>query len=371
MKKILILFLCVLVLTGCKSPSSADDITPASVIPIATENSSIDLTQMLSVSVPITSESVYAEDGTELFTSKRQHMQLLLQNKSVADRVILDFLNRVDVAQHNAEDIILAAQTNYISDSEWYPYHQQLIYNPTRIDHGVLSLFGVDSTYTGGIHSTQRAVSVSYDLATGDVLTFASIMHIDAGKEDFIELVLHDLYKNAENYYLFDDFEETVRSRLGGDETQYTDFYFTQDGLVFFFSPYEIAPYASGIITVQIPYSQLTGLLYNGYFPDEKDEKTGDMHIGSFNDIDMTQFTCMEEVILGSNEELTVLYPDGSVSDVRLMISGNEAGIPSYTVFAAHQMDEKTAIVLGLPSEKPPHITLQYSSNGQNCEITL
>ena len=371
MKRILVLFLCILFLSGCHAPTHVDSTDPIPVVPNNTENTSVDHTQILTVSVPISTEHFYADDGTEIFTTAQQYMKLLLPNDAVADRVILDFLNRVDAMQRDSATILLAAQENYSDNTDWYPYHQKTTYSPVRIDYGVLSLFGISSSYSGGVHSNQRAISANYDLTTGNVLTLASIMHTDADKEDFIQLVLEDLQKNTENYFLFDDYEETVRNLIGGDDTQYQDFYFTQTGLVFYFSPYDIAPYASGIITVEIPYSQLTGLLYNGYFPDEKDEGTGKMHIGSFNDMDMTQFTCMEEVMLSADEELVVLYPEGSVSDVRLMVSDNEAGVPPYTVFAAPQMGEKTAIVLGLPSENPLQITLQYSSNQQIHELTI
>ena len=298
-------------------------------------------------------------------------MQLLLSNEYVADRIILDFLNRVDDAQKNAENILLAAKTDYIDNPYWNPYNQQLIYSPTRVDSSVLSLFGIDSSYTGGTHGIPRAVSVNYDLATGDVLTLASIMHVDANKEEFIQLVLQDLQNHYEEYYLFDDFEEVVRNRLGGDDTQYQDFYFTGNGLAFYFSPYEIAPYASGVITVEIPYSQLNGLLYAGYFPDEQDTGTGTMHINHFNDMDLTQFTCMEEVLLTANEELIVLYPDELITDVQIILSGKEDGNLNYTVFASPQMLEKTAVILGIPSKDPPEITVRYSSNGQECEITI
>jgi hypothetical protein len=91
-------------------------------------------------------------------------------------------------------------------------------------------------------------------------------MHPDASKEDFITIILEKLSQIAEESDLFQGYEDGVRSRLGGDENLYEDFYFTSTGLCFYFAPYEIAPYASGIITVEIPYSELTGLIYDGYF---------------------------------------------------------------------------------------------------------
>ena len=371
MKRLLILFLCALLLTGCSSHSSETEVSTEAVVSPVTESNSPDHTQMLSVSVPTTTEHFYADDGTELLYTVKQHMQLLLANDTVANRIILDFLNRVDAMHQDTEELLRAAQSVYRNDQYWNPYHQLVIYSPTRIDHGVLSLFGISSSYTGGIHGNQRAVSVSYDLSTGDVLTLASIMHLDAEKEDFIDLILDDLRKNAETYYLFDDYEETVRYILGGDETQYSDFYFTQTGLVFYFSPYDIAPYASGVITVEVPYSELTGILYNGYFPDERDEASGSILTGDFTAMDMSQFTCMEEITLNSEENLTVIYPDGKVSNVQIIISGDGITRPSYTVFAAHEMNEQTAVVLGADSMEFTQIHIRYDSSGSTNELNL
>jgi hypothetical protein len=222
------------------------------------------------------------------------------------------------------------------------PYFYQVIYSPSRIDHGVLSLSGTQNIYSGGTHGALSCVSVNYDLTTGDILTLGSIMHMDATKEQFIQIIIEKLASQAEELQLFAGFEDGVYQRLGGDENLYEDFFFTTTGLNFYFAPYEIAPYAAGVINVEIPYHELTGLIYDGYFPAEREEVHGRSTSTAFEDTDMVQFNSMAEVALTPGESTVVVYPDGKVEDIRIVTPGDGMSIPEYTVFAAFEMAYQT-----------------------------
>ena len=297
-------------------------------------------------------------------------MQLTLPNEEIADKVILNFLNRIDAVQLDANSILAAAQSAYYPDEEWYPYFYQIIYSPSRIDYGVLSLYGTQNSYSGGMHGSVSCVAANYDLTTGDVLTLGSIMHMDATKDDFIQLVIEKLDAAAEEYCLFDGYEEGVFSRLGGDENLYEDFYFTSTGLAFFFSPYEIAPYSSGIITVEIPYNELTGLIYDGYFPAEREVVKGSMYAEPFMETNMEQFNSMAEVTIATGEEIMVVYPEGNVEDIRIIVPGNDMNLPEYTVFAAFEMSARNAVVISLPKELKG-VSVSYLSEGSTEVIDI
>jgi len=251
MKKCLILLLCgILILSGCARkeepvatiPQMAPETAPTVIVePTSTEATEESFaeeisTELLCVAVPASTEHYASEDGTELFSYTAQHMQLLLPNDDVADKVILNFLNRVDAARLDAESILTAAQSDYAPDAVWYPYYYEILYSPTRIDHNVLSLYGTQNSYSGSTHGSLSCVTANYDLSTGDVLTLGSILHMDANKEDIIELVIQKLGDHVSEYQLFDGYEDGVYSRLGGDENLYEDFFFTSGGLSFFFA---------------------------------------------------------------------------------------------------------------------------------------
>ena len=42
------------------------------------------------------------------------------------------------------------------------------------------------------------------------------------------------------------------------------NFAITRDGLIYYFNPYEIAPYVAGIIQVRVPYEELRLILRPG-----------------------------------------------------------------------------------------------------------
>ena len=386
MKKFVALMLCLpLLLIACANKQVTDTTIPPAYVEPETQGTTADIsisdvpestefeeyTELLAVSIPAVTETFNAEDGTEIFSYTAQHMQLIHPDEELADKVILDFLNRVDSAQLTAKNILSAAQADYTGSENWYPYFYQVIYSPTRIDHGVLSLFGTQNSYGGSHNSRLSCVAANYDLSTGDVLTLGSIMHADATPDDFIAILIDKLNALEEDFSLFEGFEEGVRSRLGGDENLYQDFFFTNTGLSFFFAPYEIAPYASGVITVEIPYEELPGLIYDGYFPAEREFVEGKLCTGNFMETDMVQFQHLADVTLTAGEEIMVVYPDGIVEDVRITIAGNDMNIPEYTAFAALRMSSHNAVVLSLSNELIERVSIHHTVNNTTETIPL
>lgn len=368
------LFCMLLFLYGCTSaeevPVMLDPVINESVAP--EENVAVDTTEALvAVSVPLSTETYSLDDGTELFTYSFQHMNLIFPDVQVADKVTLEFLNRVDASQSEANTIREIAKADQLQADHWNPYFYRVIYSPTRIDYGVMSLFGTQTSFTGGMHGNVSCISANYDMMTGDVLTLGSIMHADASKEAFIDIIIDKLSSVKDDYYLFDDFDVAVRQRLGGDENVYEDFFFTATGLNFFFSPYEIAPYSSGIITVEISYEELPGLIYDGYFPAERQLVEGNMQAGTFMETDMEQFNNMSEVILPGSEEMFVVYPAGSVENISVKIKGDGMTVPDYTVFASPAMSEKDAIILHIPTGYSNRINISYASAGETAVLSL
>ena len=378
MKRFLGFFLSILLLlTGCKKQPEPnltvpwDDITTQiTQAEDITAEPEIDK-ELLAVSVPATTERIAHENGTELFSFTSQHMQLIIPNAVVAEKVVLNFLNRVDAARTDAESIISAAKYDYSDEAEWNPYHAQLIFSPTRIDHGVLSLFGIQNSYSGGSHSIQSYTAVNYDLMTGDILTPGSIMHADASTEDFIQLINEKLESYVDEYNLFDNYQQGVQYRLSGDENLYEDFFFTETGLNFFFSPYEIAPYSAGCITIEIPYNELPGLIYDGYFPEERELIEGKMCASAFDITNPGDFDNMAEVNLAVGERVFAVYPEGCVENVRMYVSGDNMIMPEYTVFAAFEMSNKDAVVINLKEDMVDRVRVSYSSGNIESSIQL
>ena len=142
MKRILMLILVIaLLLAGCAKTDAQTATLPQNTINTETV-SSVNTSEieeefvrpLLSVSVPVVSEKYTHSNGDEIYSYTAQHMQLIHPNASVADKVVLDFLNRVDAARIDAESILAAAKNDYTDDDTWQPYSYQVIYSPSRID---------------------------------------------------------------------------------------------------------------------------------------------------------------------------------------------------------------------------------------------
>ena len=373
-----LLLICILI-SAASCGNAAKPTDPAQTLnttePITTEQTepqaSIKQLPMAAVSVPTVTQSETAEDGSLIFQYTYQNMSLILQDPDVADKVIIDFLNRVDQTNETADSILSSAKTAYTPSETWIPYLCNITYSPMRIDQGVLSLFGTLVTYAGASHPERSCVSASYDLVTGDVLTLASIMSAEAQPDDFCDLTIDALKEIADAKYLYEGYAQMVRERFSGDASLDENWFFSQRGLCFYFAPYEIAPYAAGIITVEIPYEKLTGLLYDGYFPAERETASGKIAIAAFEETDMQPFTQIAEIVLQRNGQKVVLYTDGAAQDVRIAVSASESGTEAYTVFAAHFLTPGDAIVIEASAEQLADMKLSYLSDEQSVALPI
>lgn len=367
MKKVICTFLVVctvLSFSGCrknaKDPSSTFDSTSSNNIqnPSSTTQADIDNT-LIAVSVPAVTKNTVHEDGTILFQYTYQNISLVLHKPQVADKIIVDFLNRVDSTAETAKNTEDMAKSAYQGSADWVPYLYHITYSPARIDHKVLSLFGNNVVFSGAGHPERTCVSASYDLLTGDVLTLASIMHMDATTEQLCNLVLDGLSEMAEGDYLYENYTQTVKQRFTHDATQDEDWYFTQTGLCFYFAPYEIAPYASGVITVEIPYEKLKNIVHEAYLPSPRDSAKGQLTVSEFDKVNLNDFSHIAEVVMENEANMYMVHTDGNVQDVRIVLS---EGASNYTVFAAYSLVPGNGIMIQGNEDMLKNMTLSYKS---------
>lgn len=356
MRRILIILLCAifaLSLAACqpdKTPTAQPTPIPSypSIQPGNDEDAP--LHTFYGLSVPGQVEYLYSDDGILLFEYAYQHIQMQIADQNVSDKITLDFLSRVDSTRANADSIAQQARESYDGSTTWSAYKYHIYYSPTRVDQGVISLFGTRTTYTGGTHPDQGALSVTYDAATGEYLTLGGILnHVD-NKEDVCELVLDKLEDLDYQYSLFDGYENIVKDRFNSDESTDEAFYFTNSGLCFYFAPYELAPFSTGIITVEIPYSDLPGILNDAYFPDEYQPATGKLIAQSADSADTNKFAQLMELVLQPEGEEVLLYSDKSVRNIKIT-SGSWTPdglyfLPDYVIFSATGVSNEKAIIL-------------------------
>lgn len=361
---------------GCKSESSTETTAYTATESLqettdVTPQVTVKQQPMSAVSLPVVTESEIASDGTVIFTNTYQDIALTVPDPDVAEKVIVDFLNRVE-KNSDAKSVRDSAVRAYQdSPSSWSAFASKVIYKPMRIDLGILSLSGEALTYQGGAHAQYVTKTVTYDLLTGNVLKSSDIFTQSASSDSLTSLVLEALAEQKSS--LFEDYEATVTEKFGASAEQNADWYFSCTGLCYFFSPYEIGPFASGTVVAEIPYSKLTGILKDEYFPSEKESINGKISVQAFGTADLNKYTQTAEVILNESAEKILIYTDTKVDDIRIDQMVPFYANPSYnepcTIFATGALTPGDAILVH--ASKDTVLSISYTAAGKQVTETI
>lgn len=135
------------------------------------------------------------------------------------------------------------------------PWSQDLTVDVDLNEKGLLTLNYFSYSYYGGAHGMPSFSSVNYDLKTKQELALYDLVNI----EDSTKLtVLGEKYFRIDN-----EIEPYISLSDAGYFWSDIEFYMsdvftvTKDGLMFTYSPYEIASYAAGMPDFTIPYKDL------------------------------------------------------------------------------------------------------------------
>lgn len=377
MRRILGLFLViclVLGLTGCSADVPAQPLSPASDsgispvdAPSVTTPGNLEPT-MYAIALPIIKETVTAEDGTDLFTLSFQRPQIFLNDRALEEIIISDLQDRNSATLTDAAQIEAQAWLDYPQSDLWTEYFIDISYTPTRLDNAILSLFGNSFSYSGGPHPSLVTDSVTYDLETGSVMYLDDVLTQECTSDVLYQLVLDSLSGQEKDLYY--DYADALGDRFTGELHSIQDWYFSRNGLCFHFAPYDIAPYSSGTIIAELPYHDLKGILKEKYFPMEASGATGSIYAEAFTEDCNGHFASIASVTLNDNGTDILLYPDASVTDLRIetgsRYSDSEQYISSATVFAASSMNVGDAIHLTADlCQKDTVLRLVYYADGQ------
>ena len=357
MKKVLplMLLICVL-LCGCRENIPAIEVTeePTVVETVApteetqaTETLPIEAvyTQlpMNAIALPIVTEKNDNQD--HIFTY--QNIYLFCQDQEVADRIILDFLNHQD--DHR----------NISTSSEQY----EILLDPVRLDDFVLSLFGNSVSHQGAHHPVVECQSANYNMLTGEVLTLGSILKDSNSLQSIHKQILAVAESVAEDSQLYSDYSQVIADRFTRNPNFDEDWFFSASGLSFYFEPYEIAPYTSGVVILEIPYEQLAGLIDDSFFPAEEDLSEGRLMIEPITDVDLGAYSQIAEITLSGDSDGIVLYSEGLLRDIRIETVDDHSQTMSGTIFAAHTLSPGDGIILKYGDLDPSlTLTITYRS---------
>ena len=124
-----------------------------------------------------------------------------------------------------------------------------------RADDGVFSFTEYYEGYYGGAHGEGSYVGHNYDVRTGNEIRIGDVVK---DRDKLTELLIKKL---EEKYgeYLFEEAKDTVK-----DAEEY-NFTIDPDGLSFYWGPYELAPYAAGMLQVKLLFDEASELFTEAY----------------------------------------------------------------------------------------------------------
>lgn len=356
MKKLLAGFLsaCLtLSIAGCGTAPTGNSAPTTVPEPDVTGSSPTEISQeqvvdrsMHALALPTVREEIFSDDGTLLFSLSYQKTDVIVNDETAQETILGDLQTRIGGILTEADQIYAAAQLDYPEAEYWSHYFIDFSYTPTRLDQEILSLFGNQTSYSGGAHPSLITDSVTYDLKTGQVLELKDILCSGYNQDTLCNLLLKSLEgKAAELSY---DYQQIVTERFTGDAANIQDWYFSRSGLCFHFPPYDIAPYSSGTIIAELPYTELTGLLREEYFPTQTEASTGSMYAHVDSAETSARFDFVTDVVLAESSTPIILYSDASVTNLRIEIGtqleDSNTFISSGVVFMADQVSIGDAI---------------------------
>lgn len=228
----------------------------------ATDNTEPDIS--VSVTFQTEENNETAEDGTPIYTSVTVYPVVSIEgNESAADKINTDIQTRVDAFWSDTATLDMAKEYYQYSLTEesgydFLGYSSDLDFTVTRADSNVISFAVTYYSFSGGAHGNYTTIGVNYNPKSGELIDFSDLSEntdtFHANTLSFIkELAGSESYQEK----LFaPPSEEELESTLYADEK----WYFSTSGLVFISDPYLLGPYASGLITFTIPYSDLTDM---------------------------------------------------------------------------------------------------------------
>lgn len=134
----------------------------------------------------------------------------------------------------------------------------------SRNDGKSLALMYSGYEYLGGAHGYYWSYGYNFDVKSGKRLEITDVVKDIKGFYDAVEGILDSEYADD----LYDNYKEMYKENYEQDPTRY-NWIMTHSGVDVIFTPYELAPYASGQQVVNVSFSKYPELFNDEYKADE------------------------------------------------------------------------------------------------------
>lgn len=160
------------------------------------------------------------------------------------DKVITDKINKyIDEFKDNVIDVP-------VKQNQYYTFY--LLYDMYSYQDFISYVFSIE-TYTGGAHPNHDIFTVTYDKSTDKIVTIADLVETNP---NFLDTASNTAREELINNPGIVDIN-MLNSGTTAEVDNFSRFAFSSDGIVFFFTQYQIAPYSSGTFEITVPYSKI------------------------------------------------------------------------------------------------------------------
>lgn len=325
-----------------------------------------------------TSDTVAADDGSKLFLSQTYFPVVNTESDDLEawlnDAVVkLDNeIFQIRLALQNQA----AADYNTLSDgSTFYTYSYYSNMSTSRQDEVVISLLQLDSVYQGGAHPNHIQKAYNFDLEQQTQLALSDVLYPDSAQILLDQILdkLDNRLSTLESNGFYADYREVVTAYF--EDSQLTPFwYFSDSGLVIYFNCYDIAPYAAGIIKVELLYDILEGVLLPQYFPAEHGTKQGQILLLSEAG---ERVVLTEDFAFAAEGAAIYLGAEGAVYDVRIYRLSSwlteDTPIVGPMLFSANRLTDAEAVLLTESGQtgQPEYLLTYRTGDGTQFRLAV
>ena len=279
------------------------------------------------------------QNGTQkILTFSYETPAVYIEGREEASEAINEYIARLNETYVTGNDygvgtadglnmLLEMAQDNYyitVENNLELPleFASDMTVKTKRLDENTVNLVYTSYLFTGGAHGNYGDRAYVFDSETGEILSLEKLTDSPEKLTAYLtEYMLKLISEDKEQYYsqrmpegyLVDmSTEDAVKALI-----REGSWYFDTEGMCIFSDPYEIGPYASGIIEFRIPYSDLRGHIGSRWIMPAESE-SGELTAKAPEEIEDGTVEIIDRVVTSETGTETALYADGAVYQVKL-----------------------------------------------------
>lgn len=201
-----------------------------------------------------------AEDGTAIFKMSMAYpifegeeegvMQINRFYQDWSEQKVKEYEEDEDSTRQSALEVYRESR-----DAGWPgPWTENYEVSSVKTWNGYVSVLMDSYLYEGGAHGMPYREGHVFRLSDGQEVELADLTNKDQGEWDkILRARFADRIAQGEEAEFFEDALESIKVRDMKD----VGYYFTETGIAFYLPPYEVGPYSTGYVEVEVPFDEI------------------------------------------------------------------------------------------------------------------